>query len=137
MTTVSKHSASIPLPHRVVDGPELARRRRAVDPELPQRGDEPLLEEAARLLLRLPHLDHAPAAVRARARDVEDAARWPLQPEMRPDLFVDLLRALRVVHHHWDCHDFLLWSLSSTVGSGRAARIARIDQLSARACGHF
>src|SRR6266511_270880 len=109
MTTVSKYSGFIALPHRVVDGPELASRRRAVEPKRPHRWDEPLLEEAARLLLRLPHLDHAPATVRARPRDVEDAACRLLQPDLRANLLVDLLRALGVVDHHCDCHDFLLF----------------------------
>src|SRR6188474_406198 len=107
MITVSKSSGSrllMSLPpcggvmrrrlllHRVVHGPELTPGRRARDAERLQGRKEALLEEPVRLLLGLPHLDHAPASVRARPRDVKDAARRLFQPELGTDLLVDLLR---------------------------------------------
>src|SRR6266545_1978655 len=66
---------------------------------------------AASVVALLHRLVHAPASVRARPRDVEDAARRLLQAEVRADLVVDLLRALGVVHHHCDGHVRLLCSM--------------------------
>jgi hypothetical protein len=73
----------------VVHGPELRRRRRCSADRLEGR-QQALLEEPLRVLLRLPDLDHPPAAIRARSGDVEDAACRLLQAELLADGVVAL-----------------------------------------------
>src|SRR5215211_5201399 len=89
------------LRHVAVDGPELGGRGRSSASRL-EGGHEALVNEPLRLLLRLPDLDHPPAAVWARPGSVEDAAGGLLQAEFLADVLVDLLRALGVVDHHRD-----------------------------------
>src|SRR5919206_4306468 len=92
------YTVSIGLRHVVVHRPELGRRGRGGADRLeggPQTFDEPL-----RVLLRLPDLDHSPAAVRTGTGDVEDPAGGPLQAEPLADPVIGLLRALGIVHQH-------------------------------------
>src|SRR5215207_4716333 len=95
------------LRHGVVDRPEL-RGRRGRGAEGVEGGQQALGNERLRVLLGLPHLDYPPAAVRARASGVEDAAGGLLQAEPLADTVVDLLRTLGVVDHHRDRHGLLL-----------------------------
>src|SRR5919204_5376941 len=89
------------LRHVAVDRPELGGRGRRSASRL-EGGQQALVYEPLRLLLRLPDLDHPPAALRAWPGSVEDAAGGLLQAELLADPLVDLLRALGVVDHHRD-----------------------------------
>src|ERR687897_3391697 len=91
----------------VVYAPHFRRWRRRGAHDL-RRRENAVLEEALRVVLGLPDLDHAPAAGRARPREVEDATGRPLQSDQRPQPLVDLLRAVGVVHDHRDRHFDLL-----------------------------
>jgi len=92
----------VALLHVVVQLPDLrgawwARRSNRVEGR-----HQALLSESPCILVRLKHFYDTPAAVWARPGCVKDAARRPFQPNLRPNLLVDLLSAFRIVHH--DCN---------------------------------
>jgi len=73
-----------------------------------ERRREALLEKLACLLDGLPHLDDTPAASGRGPGDVDDAARRRFEGEVRSNVLVELLGAVRVVQQHCDRHVFLL-----------------------------